>query len=288
MIVVFRQADLDTCVAAAILGAGASGTTVRHRRYGATLTELADPSVVTIEAGGGGTVALNNFDHHRSGGPVEPACWQAFESRGRPDAFLRLADFAAAVDIGRLSGRALPRPSVTNLISGIRLLSSNDPVRQFQQGVAVADAIAKLGVDPWQPLPTGIVTWQAALERHDLERRMLNEAAWHAEIIEIAGCRVGFLATNAAGACGLLYRLGAEIAVVEKPCPESAERRKFTIAATGRRVDCLLTSLDRIECGWGGPAHGTIIGSPWRGSRLTMADVREMLEEELGCGTTLG
>jgi hypothetical protein len=96
------------------------------------------------------------------------------------------------------------------------------------------------------------------------------------EVVRCGSRTIAFAATELCGAVGALYRQGADIAVVARPL-ESEGTWKYTIASRGPRVDGMLDALNRLEPGWGGPSHGTIIGSPWQGSRLTFAQVRSIV-----------
>ena len=51
-------------------------------------------------------------------------------------------------------------------------------------------------------------------------------------------------------------------------------RTKYTVVGNGVRVDSLLPMLNDLEpANWGGPSHGTILGSPRWGSRLSVEEV---------------
>ena len=58
--------------------------------------------------------------------------------------------------------------------------------------------------------------------------------------------------------------------------------RKFTVAGNKISVTPILEKLQKLEEGWGGPEHGTIIGSPKKGSsRLDLEQVVAMVIETL-------
>lgn len=52
--------------------------------------------------------------------------------------------------------------------------------------------------------------------------------------------------------------------------------RKFTIPGNNIRVDAVLSKLNALEPGWGGPTTGTIVGSPKEGSKLSFEEVIRM------------
>ncbi|MFQ5741773.1 MAG: hypothetical protein ACE5JX_22475 [Acidobacteriota bacterium] len=278
MRVVFQQADLDTCLGAAILGIGAEDQ-ILWRRTGATAAELADPSVVCLEAGGSGRTDLNNFDHHDTPQALEPACVQAFEWRGRPSIYARLVDYGRLVDTaGPLPDNGFP--SVSHLISGVRFVHAAQPEKQFLESASVLARIAELGLDPFQPLPANR-EWEPYLLEKRRRMEELPAALAGAELEDHAGLRIAFLATDVIGAPGALYRGGADVAVVFNPRYGIPPLGKFTIGGNGVRVDILLPLLNAVDPGWGGPAHGTIIGSPHAGTSLSFSDLRRIVIENV-------
>ena len=101
-----------------------------------------------------------------------------------------------------------------------------------------------------------------------------------------AGRAAGFLRTDRVGALGALYTAGCEVAIAYaaafRPPDGGAPVRKFTVGGRdGLRVDGLLGPLAEREDGWGGPAHGTIVASPRRGTALDPAEVKGLVREHL-------
>ena len=287
MRIVLQQVDLDTCLTGLLRGAGASDDVI-VRRDGATPTELDDPEVLCIEAGGSGRTDCSDFDHHDPGGSWPPACVQAFQAAGsRGSANLqRLVDYVADVDLGR--GRrtdADGRLDLSGLFSGLRL-AVGDPKRQFFEGLVMLRTVLNEDLDPHGPLPAR-PEWTPYREAKERERVLLQEAARTAErFVTRRGRPAGLLSTHQVGALGALYALGCEIGIAFAPAfrpPAGGEPiRKFTIAGRdGLRVDGLLTALSEREAGWGGPAHGTIIASPRGGTRLDPEQVRRLVCEHL-------
>jgi len=280
MRVVVQKIDLDTCMTALIMGVGPEDDAIVAVND-ATADDLADPSVLCIEAGGSGQVALNNFDHHEPGGPVRCASEQAQDVAADSSLPLsRLVAYGAAVDLGRwgpsaplhsvLEGADAPL-SLSALFSGMRL-AIQDPRAQFFTGVdllrtVLADALAPFDAMPSRP---EWATFEAAKRE---ERTRLVDLREHAEIFAtISGAKAGFIATTAIGALGLLYSLDCDVAIAYSPAAprgDAVSAHKFTIGGrNGRRVDQLLPFLNALEPGWGGPAHGTIIASPRTGTGL--------------------
>ena len=282
MQIVIQRPDLDTCLAGAILGAEDSDPVV-YRAEGATPAELADPAVICLEAGGSGQVERGNFDHHAPGCDLPPAATQAFVYAGRPPAYARLVEYNEVIDLCLPSPLRPPFPSVSSLISGIRFLHAQDPVCQFRQGVRALRLVAERGIDPFDRLPA-VAEWAPYLEEKSRRLSELNQAPLAAEMVTCGRTKIAFSTTTLVGAVGALYRQGADIAVVARPL-ETGGTWKYTIAGRNVRVSGLLEALNRLEAGWGGPAHGTIIGSPHRGSTLPLEAVRAIVLSGFCCAT---
>jgi hypothetical protein len=271
--VVFQQADLDTCMAAAVLGVEPAAN-VAYRLEGARPEELADAGCLCLEAGGSGQREQNNFDHHTPGLALPPACVQAWEHAGRPPDWARLVEFAALVDLGQRE-RIPPFPNLSNLISGVRLVWKADPLRQFREGLAVLLRVRDLALDPFEPLPSP-EEWRGYLETR---QRQFAAVPKRVEWWACGGLRAAVAEAKGIGAAGWLYRQGAEIAVVGRRLPGPDARWKVVVGSPVRRVDAYLPALLAEEDGWGGPSHGTILASPRRGTRFSPHDVRRILEK---------
>ena len=279
MLFVIQRVDLDTCLTGAILGAQ-DDDPVLHCPNGATPEHLADPSVTCIEAGGSGQVELRNFDHHDPRQKLPPAATQAYAFTGKPALYLPLVEYNEMVDLNASSPLRPQFPSVSSLISGIRFVHADDPVRQFRMGVRALRRIAELGLDPFDRLPWR-AEWAPYLEEKARRLCELSRTPIAAELIACGSRTIAFATTGLCGAIGALYRQGADIAVVARPL-DNQGTWKYTIASRGPRVDGLLEALNRLEPGWGGPSHGTIIGSPWQGSKLPFAVVRSIVLSGIG------
>lgn len=277
MHVVIRQVDLDSCLTALICGVGTDAA-LQWRPGGATADELADRRILCIEAGGAGDVAHGNFDHHDTSDPLPPACVQAWRAHGGEAALARLVAYVAAVDEGRPP--TVPGWSLSRLFSGLRL-AQPDPCDQLRQGLGLLRAVLREGLDPFAPLPDR-PAWRAfraarlANDRH-------RSAARHAARVSALpnGVQVGHVQTDLVGALGLLYSLGSDIGIAFDAAFGAPTRRKFTVGAspgTGRRLDALLLVLNAVDPGWGGPAHGTVIGSSPGGSCLPLPTVVRLVE----------
>ena len=261
---------------------------------GASVTELADPEVLCIEAGGSGQTELNNFDHHGTGGSWPPACVQALRMAGSsasPDAE-RLVAYVAEVDLGR--GRTVqPAPDreaddhlgLSSVFSGMRL-TVRDPREQFFAGIGILQTVLAESIDPYGRMPERD-GWRTYAEARRRERAALAALLDGAERFATASGRTaGFLVTDRVGALGALYASGCDVAIAYAPRfrpPSGGDPiRKFTVGGRdGLRVDGLLGPLAKHEAGWGGPVHGTIIASPRGGTEMDPAGVKRLVREHL-------
>ena len=283
MRVVLQQVDLDTCLTGLLLGVGAASE-VTVARDGAAPAELADPAVLCIEAGGSGQTERNNFDHHDAAGSWPPACVQALRAAGTAGspALERLVAYVAEVDLGRAPDESR---SLSSVFSGMRL-TVRDPREQFFAGLRVLRTVLEESIDPFGPMPPR-PAWQGYADAHRRERAALAALLDAAERFPTAGGRTaGYLRTDRIGALPALYRSGCDVAIAYAPAfrppAGGAPIRKFTIAGRdGLRVDGLLGPLAAREPGWGGPAHGTIIASPRRGTDLDPAEIKRLVRERL-------
>ncbi|RME54985.1 MAG: hypothetical protein D6795_03570 [Deltaproteobacteria bacterium] len=278
MRVVIQQADMDTILTALILGVDV-GDEIAVVRGDASRTDLEDPAVCCIEAGGSGEVERRNFDHHDTSRPLPPACRQAFETTGRGDPGLaHLVDYVAAIDVGDTSifERPVSFPRLSDLVSGMRL-SLSDPRAQLLAGIGIFRTVLREGIDPFGTMPER-PEWRSWIEARRQENERLARERGRAEIFKTdREHTAGFLETDTIGAIGTLYALGCEIAIGFAPHFGTPPVPKYTIAGKGIRVDHLLPLLNALEPGWGGPAHGTIIASPRTGSRLPPDKVKEIV-----------
>jgi hypothetical protein len=289
--IVVREVDLDTALSALLLGFSKEDR-VAKRETEATPEDLADSSVFCIECGGSGDVAHGNFDHHDPARDLPSACvqaWQAALAAGRPfDAQLqRLVDYVSILDtqgpLGFSEHGPAPRspyPTLSTVFSGMRTLNP-DAKEQLLKGTAILRTVLERGIDPFGTMPD-LPEWRPYVEAKANAAALLREAMKQAHFFSTrTGRRAGTLSTTAPGALGALYARGCEIALAQSP--GSIPRTwKYTIGATyGLDVSSLLPILHRLEQGWGGACSGTIIGSPHRGSRITLDHLCAIVTEAL-------
>jgi hypothetical protein len=284
MRVVIQQVDMDTCLTALVQGISGDEDVIVVKGD-ASPADLADPGVLCIEAGGSGQVELKNFDHHNTTAPLPPACRQAFQASGRSDPLVaRLVDYVAAIDVAGL--HALPPlpgagfPTLSDVFAGMRLVIK-DPVEQLRAGLALFKTVLTQSIDPFGLMPE-LPDWQAYLAAKRQNDKAIEHAKANAEIFTSThGLQVGYLETDVFGIPGALYALGCPVAIAFSPRFGDPPAPKYTIGGNGVRVDHLLPWLNALESGWGGPAHGTIIGSPRTGSRLMPGEVKRIVCEYL-------
>lgn len=284
--VLFGKVDLDTLVTALIMGVNPIEQTFRCLRGSASAQDLNDPEALCVEVGGSGQVANNNFDHHRREGEGESmsnlsACAQALER------LARIVRYVDEIDTGKRLAHEGNFPSLCQLIAGM-LLSVKDPEEQMEKGLAILREVLHSGIDPYasmEPILDAIDGGREYAEvkrRHDQEfEKVAAEAKW---FTAKSGHKVAVVETAWFGAPGALYGKGAEIVVCLNPAFErgGAIYRKLTLAGHGLSIVPALEKLIELESGWGGPAHGTICGSPeGRDSTLSLETVLEIVLETL-------
>ncbi|MBU0568057.1 hypothetical protein KJ693_07665 [bacterium] len=278
--ILIQKSDMDTCLCGLILGISRNDEVVGIQGE-AGKEDLENRDIVCIEAGGSGQVGLNNFDHHNTAEDLPPACRQAFELKGGNNALERLVEYVATVDVDPTS---LPRAdflTLSNVFSGM-LLSVKDRREKFFCGMDIFQRVLGLDLDPFGKMPE-LLEWKTWIEVKKREKERLSEVVKKAEFFESrSGLKIGFVETDVIGAPGKLYGLGCDLAIVYCPNFGTPPIRKFTIAGNNsRRVDHLLPVLNELEPGWGGPAHGTIIGSPREGSLLSSEDIIKLVSKRL-------
>lgn len=281
----------------------------------ASEADLADPSVLCIEVGGSGRVEEGNFDHHEAGGPTASATLQAlafyehalgvilqsvegdeeYDRNIAVDLHINLGDLIKLVMyIDQLDtegpqsfGARKEGFYLSDLFSGM-LLTERDPAKQVRNGFVLLLESLERGWDPFEPLdderfdedlhPEWVRWLKAKVENNRLLAETIERASWGETG---SGRRLAWLESNFFGAPGALYGHGAEIAVVFNPRFGNPPVWKFTVAGNSVVVTPALERLNALESGWGGPATGTILGSPREGSSLTLEQVVEVVRETL-------
>ena len=288
--VVIQKVDLDTALCAFLLGVGQADEIVVVRDK-ASPEDLANPEVLCIECGGSGEVEKGNFDHHTEK-PLPPACLQAFQYLSQKDpnlqqnaALRELVEYVAILDtqgpkaIEERAGK-LGFPTISHVFSGMLLCTKDEKDRLFR-GMEIFRLLVERKISPFREMPE-LSEWRdyIAAKRESLEA--LRKAVESAEFFQTrGGLRAAFLETGVPGVLGALYEMGAQVVIAY--CPDFGDPPvpKYTIGGNGVRVDGLKPYLAELEEGWGGPAHGTILGSPRRGSKLPPQKIKELVCQHL-------
>jgi len=282
-VVISRKVDLDTVTAAYVLGVspGIQLVVVPGR---AASEDLRNPNVLCIEAGGSGQTHLGNFDHHGFSGPIDSAAMQAWQHEGSCPSLEVLVKYVDALDTGRIDRGHKPEQgdhvTLSYAFAGM-LLCKPEPSSQFWTGL---EMIERLLAQEWDPakIPAGCLPaeWQEYVEAKAQNDALLQRALATARWFETRGRRrAAAVETEHFGAVGALYQKGADVVVALHPWYGTPPAPKFTIAGNGVAVTAVLPELNRREPGWGGPATGTIIGSPREGTRLNFEEVIELVKD---------
>jgi hypothetical protein len=161
------------------------------------------------------------------------------------------------------------------------LLITKEHKEQLLRGIEICATLLEQRIDPFGLMPE-LPEWKEYIEAKRQNNEAIREALQSAQFFETEGGRkAGFVETDVIGALGALYHLGCQIAIAYSPRFGNPPIPKYTIGGNGVRVDTLLPILNEKEPGWGGPAHGTIIGSPRVGSQITPKEVIALVEEHL-------
>lgn len=282
MKVIIHEVDMDAALTAFILGVSSNDEIMVVDGW-ASSEELTDPQIICIEVGGSGEVDKNNFDHHNTNLDLPPACVQAFKVKEGPEELGRLVDYVATIDVDPTRLPKLPGdgvPTLSYVFSGMRLLIK-EPREQLFRGIEIFEKVLKMGIDPFGLMPN-VPEWKEYIKIKEKQRNDIERAKKDAEIfVSKSGLKVGYLETNFIGAPGALYQLGCQVAIAYNPKFGNPPRPKFTISGNGVRVDSLLSLFNKLEAGWGGPSHGTIIGSPREGTKLKIREIIKIVKDEL-------
>lgn len=275
--------DLDTCGAAFLLGVTREDE-VEVLRGNATEADLANPEVICIEVGGSGRVSENNWDHHEAGGPEKSATFQIWEYLERSVKYQELIEYIDLLDTkgpqslpgyGKIV-EGIEYPSYLSTLFAGMLLTERNPVEQLHKGIEILRAVAESGQDPYGMIKGFDSYAKAKAENTRQIAKALERARYETTQ---GGLKMGYLETQFFGAPGALYGNGAQVVVALNPDMNGV--RKFTIAGNGIRVDAVAPKLNQLEAGWGGPATGTILGSPREGSQLSLEEVVKIVKETL-------
>ncbi|MCK4732381.1 MAG: hypothetical protein KAT65_07980 [Methanophagales archaeon] len=276
--ILFSKVDMDTCLTAFILGVSDADEVIAIREE-AEEKYLNDPGVICIEIGGSGTPHLNNFDHHNFEGEIGTACEQAYHKKETEgEALKRLVDYVSAVDMNPKSLLPKDFPTLSDVFSGM-LLTYKDPKEELFKGMEIFQVVLDKKLDPFDTMPS-LPEWAGyikAKRKNDLEVKEAVKKAYF--VSSKSGLKIGYVKATVFGVIGELYDLGCDIVVAYNPEYGMPQVRKFTIAGKEIHVEHLVTYFNELESGWGG--RKTIIGSPRKGSTLSLEEVVEIVKEKI-------
>lgn len=278
MKVVIQKPDLDTCLAALILGVRQEDRVIVSAGE-ACLEDLMDAAVLCIEAGGSGLVHLSDFDHHDPRVYHPPACRQAYAHMRVGDVAVgRLVDYVCEVDEGRPHSAAIAFLSLSSVFSGM-LMVEKTVLQRFFVGVRLLQTVLEKEIDPFFQAPER-PEWSAYIAAKGENRRKLAQDIDRVERFRTqGGLTACFLETDAAGAPGALRAKGCDVAVACSKGFGTDAGLKYTVTGKGAAVASLKGAFDSLEGGWGG--RGSILCSPRKGTRLNKAQVLRIISEKL-------
>lgn len=276
--VIIQKPDMDTCLTALLLNITKDDKII-CRRANAMSEELADKSIICIEAGGSGQIELMNFDHHDTSYYLPPACVQAASFMGIQNNFiLRLVEYVSFIDEAKPLPVTIEFPSLSNVFSGM-LLTTHEPLKQFWAGIAVLDTTIQQQIDPFQQMPS-LPQWTAYIQAKLENQRAIQQALQSAQFFTSKkGLTIGYCETQVIGGIFALYEKGCDVVVMYNPTFGNPPIHKFTIASNNISIYHLKEIFNKLEDGWGG--RDTIIGSPRNGTKLSQLTVLEIVMENL-------
>jgi hypothetical protein len=283
--VCFRKPDLDTLVSAWLAGVNPGRHKIIPLTGNASAEMLNDPATLCLECGGSGQVNLANFDHHGPGEALPTAAEQAFTFFAPRDAVNRyafsrdLTYYTAWVDSAGERGLEPPKAEVT--LSGLlsaQIATANSTLESFMQGLTLIAECAASGLPPWD-LEAGLSRyprWQTLAAQKARLRRELSDCA--AQVCPLDN-RLGpglSLRCSLPGVHGLLRDMGGKVRLAL--CPGTTLRCTISVDGENKSwLQKLLLRIGDLEQGWGGPANGCIIGSPFAGSHLSEREIRVLI-----------
>ncbi len=165
-------------------------------------------------------------------------------------------------------------PTLSHVFSGMRLLVK-EPREQLIKGMEILRRVLEWGLDPFGLMPE-LPEWRGYIQAKSQNDAALRRAQGRAQPFTTkGGLKAGYLETEFVGALGALYGLGCQVAIACNPRFGNPPAKKYTIGAKKVKINSLPPLLNTREPGWGGPARGTIVGSPSGGSRLEPEELIE-------------
>lgn len=307
--VIVEKIDLDTIGSFFLhkkTGRVDDQTEIVAKRGQADQNELDNPRILCIECGGSGMIGSGNFDHHNCE-INRSASLQTLKTLPKDKLSLELIHLTNYIDDFDLCGinkfhekHSKPQfPGLSDIIAGINLVHSRDPKKALLEGNKVLENIVENKIDPFGQI-NGFEQYAEAKRTND---EAIEKVRANVQFIDSAkGLKIGFLKTEYFGAPTVVYQEGAKkygqgetIAVIaHNPAfGQAKNENKFTVGlnlspAEANQKNLKLNDLAKLlndmdlavdnyqQKTWGGPATGTIIGSPKGGSALSLEQVLEV------------
>lgn len=262
---VFQKVDLDTVLAGFLTGIK-PGVPLLQVQDKAPQTYLDALDVLCLECGGSGDVGQNNFDHHNTTKYIPPASTQAFEKFAVPDHYLeKLVKYVADIDEGRCRLYGQRNDSTLSEIFSGMLMCCGNTEFTFIHGLNMIEKVVSYSLDPLC-MSLQEKEWIFFKRMKSNNRKRLQEIKDHVKrFVTEHDIRGGILITHLTGVHGLMRKMGIDLSIAAKPINN---KWKYTVGSSGFSLFDLLCTLQRMENGWGGPAHGKIIGGPISGSKV--------------------
>ena len=211
-----------------------------------------------------------------------------FEARLRvQEALATLVDYVATLDtqgphgLHKLSGLEKDAfPTLNDVFSGM-LLCVKNPKDQLLSGISIFWTLFEHNVHPFGVMPE-LPEWREYIAAKRRNKEAVAKVLARAEFfVTKGGRRAAFIVAEEIGVVSALYSQGAQVVIAFCPRYGQPPVPKYTIAGNGVRLDHLLPHLLALEPGWGGPSHGTILGSPRSGTNLAPKQIIALVQEHL-------
>lgn len=286
------KVDLDVILLSLLAGVDPQQNNLSFVTGSASSEKRRDRNCLCIEVGSGLT-ANNTFDHHGDcSSPLQSRLSAAAQYFERIAVVVRYVDDVDRGELERVSKVGFP--SLVQLVSGMQLMVQ-EPAKRLEFGQEIFRTILWAGINPYEQSMETILDY-IPQARSWAEAKRVHEAKF-TEVLEQAifyktqgGRKLGVIETTWIGSPGALYGVGCDLVIAFNPAHQIHGRtiRKYTVASQRvKGISLLPDALSAIESlellkggigGWGGPDHGTIIGSPQNhDSALEMDDVVQVL-----------
>jgi len=281
---VFKKPDMDTVLAAMILGFNESKDDLILTNSEIQAEVLADKEIFCIECGGSGQLNLKNFDHHDPFIVLPCACVQAYLwKKNLNNVVYNLVKYVQYVDEGlkkQYKHNNESEISLSGIYSGMRLKYKKSLIMQFNKGIELFKTICQKQINPWKPLPK-LYEWNDYITLKKIQLKVLDNYLRQAEFFyTFSGIKFGFLTAPTPGIHGLLRRAGCSISIASGLYSYN-NNMYYSISSDDLNISYILSDLLILEKGWGGPSNGRIIASPQHGSLLPKQKIINIVKERM-------